>query len=77
MSTMKQTKDTKSMPAKASKKIVIPRNMPQPPNGLSKHKLYVRIPRHYKAPCTTASTHDLLTYPNLVRELIPEHPNWA
>ncbi len=42
---------------------------------IRKHKLYVRIPRRYKAPRTTDSTHDLLTYPNLVRELIPDRPN--
>ena len=42
---------------------------------IRKHKLYVRIPRRYKAPRTTDSTHDLLTYPNLVQELIPDRPN--
>ena len=42
---------------------------------IRKHKLYVRIPRRYKAPRTTDSTHDLPTYPNLVRKLIPDQPN--
>ena len=42
---------------------------------IRKHKLYVRIPRRYKAPRTTDSTHDLPTYTNLVRELIPDRPN--
>ena len=42
---------------------------------IRKHKLYVRIPRRYKAPRTTDSTHDLPTYPNLVRDLIPDGPN--
>lgn len=40
-----------------------------------KHKLYVRIPRRYTAPRTTDSTHNLPTYTNLVRELIPDRPN--
>lgn len=42
---------------------------------IRKHQLYVRIPRRYRAPRTTDSTHDLPTYPNLVRELIPDGPN--
>ena len=42
---------------------------------IRKHKLYVRIPRRYKAPRTTDSSHDQPTYPNLVRELIPDKPN--
>lgn len=42
---------------------------------IRKHKLYVRIPRRYKAPRTTDSSHDQPTYPNLVRELIPDGPN--
>ena len=42
---------------------------------IRKHKLYVRIPRRYKAPRTTDSNHDQPTYPNLVRDLIPDGPN--